>query len=93
MVQVVLKPSGRKQGGAPPGWEVDKSWKLKRELQFRSALSLSLYVSFVLALAVKARVGVDLACSGRRLHVTLMDPSNPHGEVSRRLFNLAVRLG
>lgn len=79
-------------GGVPEGWEV-KDRLLERKLWFGSTLSLSLYVSFVLALAVKARVGVTLACSGRRLQVTLMDPSNPHGEVSRRLFNLAARLG
>lgn len=93
MVQVVLKPSQGRQGGVPPGWELDEGRNLKRELRFRTALSLSLYVMFVLAHAVKARAGVTLACSGRRLHVTLMDPSKPHGEVSRRLFNLAARLG
>ena len=95
MVHFVLKPSRRKRDASspPPGWELDQDRRLRRELQFPSGQTLSLYVSFVLSLAVKCRVAVALACSGRRLCVTLVDPSKPHGEVSRKLFNFAARLG
>lgn len=96
MVQVVLKVAGRKRAevsSPPPGWALDEERRLRREHLFPSGQTLSLYVSYVLTLAVRARVGVALACSGRRLCVTLVDPSKPHGEVSRKLFNFAVRLG
>lgn len=96
MVQVVLRTSKRNRGDVvspPPGWELDGDQLLQREVVFPSGQMLSLYVSYVLALAVKARVGVTLACSGRQLSVTLVEPSKPDGEVSRKLFNFAARLG
>lgn len=79
-----------KDGGE---WQLGDGRMLTRKLWFPNAQVLSLYVMHLLVLAARMRVGVTLAISGRCLSVMLIEPSEPRSEATRKLFNLAARLG